>query len=122
METWFLGDPMLTGAGIQFTGPFSGRFSLLIPADMVDGIVANFLGMEENELVKVNKDDTIKEALNMVSGYALSQMDDAEEFQLGIPEILPEKESDTELLNDSQGEMLLIETEKQRLAIFIQVD
>jgi chemotaxis protein CheY-P-specific phosphatase CheC len=113
---------MLTRARIEFTGPFSGRFSLLIPADMVGGIAANFLGMEENELVKVNKDDTIKEALNMVSGYTLSQMENAEDFQLGIPEILPGKESDTELLNDSQGKVLFIETEKQRLALVIQLD
>lgn len=122
LKTWFPEDAVLTRAAIRFAGPVCGSFFLLIPANMAREIAANFLGLGEEEVKKDQKEDTVREALNMISGYVLSQADKAEEYQLGIPEILPENESDMASYNDLQENMVFIETDENHLAVGIHLD
>jgi chemotaxis protein CheY-P-specific phosphatase CheC len=116
LNTWFTEEPVIKRARVQFAGPFSGSFFLLVPANMAREVAANFLGLEEAEVERDQEEDTVKEALNMIGGYVLSQVDKADEFQLGIPEILPENEFDTALTDKLHENMIFIKTEENHLA------
>ena len=81
------------GATLAFNGPLSGSYYLLIPQEMAREITANFLGLDEDEVSMDQEQDTVKEALNMIGGHMLSLTEEPDNFQLGIPAIIPEKEA-----------------------------
>jgi len=82
-------------ATLGFSGPVSGSYYLLIPVAMAKEITANFLGLGEEEVSTVQERDTVKEALNMIGGHMLSLTDQPDGYQLGIPEIISEADSNT---------------------------
>jgi len=90
LQEWFSDTPLLAGATLSLYGPSTGSFYLLLPATMVVGITANFLGVEEGEIHEEQKKDTIKEALNMIVGRMLSVSDKGGVLKLGIPELIDE--------------------------------
>jgi CheY-specific phosphatase CheX len=122
LKEWFPGDQVLIGATIRFTGPVSGSYFLLIPDDMAKEITINFLGFSKEEISDPQEKDTIKEALNMIGGYILSQIDKADEFQLGIPEIVPQNELNTAAYENLLENMVFIQTEDNHLAAGIRLD
>jgi len=122
LQEWFSDKQLLVGASLSFNGPSAGSFYLLLPALMVTGITANFLGIEEEKINEEQKKDTIKEALNIIGGHMLSFFDKEGAFTLGIPELIEENDLTEDKLGDLKGDVLLIETEENRLAVGIVIE
>lgn len=116
LKEWFAKDPPLLGASLGFAGPISGICYILIPAQGVEEMTANFLGIDEKEVDREQALDTIKEALNMIVGQALSLFDKTGDFRLAIPEIIDGDAVAPEKLQDFRGDILFFETEDGRLA------
>ena len=117
LREWFSKKQLLVGATLSFNGPSAGSFYLLLPAMMVTGITANFLGIEEEEINEEQKKDTVKESLNMIGGHMLSLFDTEGAFKLDIPEFIEENDLTEDKLGDLKGDAILIETEENRLAV-----
>jgi len=122
LQEWFSGKRSLVGATLSFNGPSAGSFYLLLPATMVTGITANFLGTEEEEINEEQKKDTVKESLNMIGGHMLSLFDKEGAFKLDIPEFIEESDLTEDKLGDLKGDVIFIETEENRLAVGIQIE
>ena len=121
LQEWFSEKRSLVGATLSFNGPSAGSFYLLLPAAMVTGITANFLGIDEEKINEEQKKDTIKEALNMIGGHIFSLFDTKGAFKLDIPEFIEENDLTEDKLGDLKGDTTLIETGENRLAVGIQV-
>ncbi len=81
-------DSFKTSA-ITFSGDFSGTIFLQVPQSLLETMTENFLGQDVDTLSMDHVDGTLKEALNMVAGSALTRVDNAVYMGLGIPEIVP---------------------------------
>jgi len=107
---------------VRFSGPVNGYFYLLVPVNLAQEITANFLGLDEGEVEKNQESDTVKEALNMIGGYVLSQVEKADEFQIGIPEIVADDQVDLTNIPIESHNTILIETEENHLAVGFHLD
>ncbi len=122
LDNWSQQCTKIWRASVRFEGPVSGAFILLIPTHLAKEITANFLGLDENEVESNQESDTVKEALNMIGGYVLSQIERAEAYQIGIPEILA---TDGTVLSATQVKpqnMVTIETDENHLAVGLHLD
>jgi CheY-specific phosphatase CheX len=122
LQAWFAPGQSLLGVTLNFSGPSAGSFYILIPVDMANEITANFLGLDAGEIDAEQRTDTVKEALNMVSGGMLSVIDPQGAFKLGIPKIIAEDELTHDKLKDLPKDVILLETEDNRLAAAIAMD
>lgn len=122
LQDWLSKDKPLLGATLDFNGPFIGRCCLLLPVELIKEMTANFLGLEEEEVIEEQEKDTLKEALNMIGGQMLSLADKEGVCQLGIPELVDENSAHYDRLDDLEGDMLLIETGEYHLAAGIYVE
>ena len=120
LENWFCGNRALIGATLNFVGPSSGIYLLLIPGRLVKEITANFLGLSEAAIDLLQQKDTVKEALNMIGGHMLSLFDAEGEYQLGIPDVIAE--NDLHKVFDKKGEYIFMETNEDRLAAGIVLE
>lgn len=116
LPAWFSTEQPLVSATLGFNGPVSGISYLLMPDGLASEITANFLGLDQEQINEKHKGDTVKEALNMIVGKMLSELDKEGVFRLGIPELIPPGEPTLNRLADLQGELILVETEENRLA------
>ena len=103
METMFFmtmeeADPSLSrlppraemvSAAISFCGEFSGTIYLEIPLPLLKSMTEDFMGQALETLSREYIEGTLKEALNMVAGNALTLVDATVYMGLGIPEIVP---------------------------------
>lgn len=89
------GQGDVRACSITFSGHFSGRIFLQIPLELLYTMTENFLGQDRDTLTDEHVDGTLKEALNMIAGDALTRIDQDSYMGLGIPEIesLPFSES-----------------------------
>jgi chemotaxis protein CheY-P-specific phosphatase CheC len=109
------GNEDLLVSKIDFDGPFSGHFLFLIPFKSASSLTADFLGQEEESIVKDQATATVKEILNMITGKTFSIFDDQAVFKLGIPEMFDQEETDK--VNGSTEEIsVLINTMETTLA------
>lgn len=122
LQEWFSDKQSLVGATLNFINSSEGSFYLLLPVEIVKGVTANFLGLLEEEINEKQKKDTIKEALSMIGGHMLSLLDSKGDFRLGIPEFIEENDLTNDKLGDLKGDIILIETEDNRLAAGIQIE
>lgn len=122
LQTWFAHSQSLLGATLNFSGPSAGSFYILIPVDVANEITANFLGLDAGEIDAGQRTDTVKEALNMVSGGMLSIFDPKGAYKLEIPEMMTEDDLSHDKLKDLHGDVILLETEDNRLAAAIAMD
>lgn len=122
LQAWFPETQLLYGANLRFSGPLRGSFYLFIPPAMIAEITANFLGIEEKEVDEKQKTDTIKEALNMIAGNTLARFDKEGTLRLGIPELIAEEDCTEDKLEGLTKDIILIETEENRLAAGIEFD
>ena len=111
---WLSKGKALVGATLNFNGPDSGSYILVMPGRLNKVITANFLGLDMEEVNVTQENDTVKEALNMIGGHMLSLFDTEGLYQLGIPEIIDE--SGLDMLRHKEGRYILMETEQDRLA------
>ena len=109
------------GATLPFTGPLSGSYYLLIPQEMAREITANFLGLEEEEVSGDQEQDTVKEALNMIGGHMLSLTDEPDNFQLGIPAMIPEQKASTGAYPGTGESTIFIEAGSYRMVAGIEL-
>ncbi|MFH2059896.1 MAG: chemotaxis protein CheX [Pseudomonadota bacterium] len=101
---------------ITFSGQFSGAIFLLIPKNVLGTMTQNFLGEGSDNLSEELTDGTLKEALNMIAGSALTKFDEKSYMGLGIPEVV-------ELANLSlDEESVIFNTGEGLIASFIQID
>lgn len=83
-------DPSaMKAAAITFSGDVSGTIYLCIPAPLLQTMTENLMGQDIDTLTPEHVDGTLKEALNMIAGGAMTRIDDTAYMGLGIPEIVP---------------------------------
>ena len=119
---WFPEDQSLLGAKLDFSGPVSGLCYILIPMPVLEELTADFLGIALRKVNKSQITDTIKETLNMIGGNMLSISDRSSVFQLGIPELIGEKEITPEKFGESKRNILFFETDGKRLAMGLDIE
>ena len=71
---------------INFQGPLSGSFFLMVPESILSAMTEMFMGMETGEVAETHLTGTISEAINMIAGNTFSKLDDQTVFNLEIPE------------------------------------
>ena len=76
-------------SAITFSGDFSGTIFLQVTQSLLETMTENFLGQDKDTLSTDHVEGTLKEALNMVAGSALTRVDNTVYMGLGIPEIVP---------------------------------
>jgi len=74
---------------LDFSGPFSGFFELLIPERLAILMAADFMGSNEDNVSQDQVYDTVKEIINMVAGNTFSNLDRQTPMNLDIPEMVP---------------------------------
>ncbi|MDD2237994.1 MAG: chemotaxis protein CheX, partial [Kiritimatiellae bacterium] len=62
---------MFLHAEIEFSGPFSGRLSLVASPSFCSLLAANVLGMEPAELTVEHAEDALRELVNVICGELL---------------------------------------------------
>jgi len=77
----------IQASSITFSGSFSGTIFLEIPLNLLKIMTENFLGQSLTHLSEDYMEGTLKEALNMIAGDALTQIN--ANTGLGLPEIIP---------------------------------
>ena len=121
MREWFSNKLPLVGAAITFTGPSSGYAYLLIPAGVAREMTANFLGVAEKEVDVKQERDTVKEALNMITGHMLSKFDKKGDLRIGIPKLINENDLSVGKLDGFNKGAIFIETERSHIAAGIVI-
>ncbi|MDP2862169.1 MAG: chemotaxis protein CheX [Desulfobacterales bacterium] len=121
LREWFSNKLPLVGATINFTGSSSGYSYLLIPAGVAREMTANFLGIAEKGIDVKQERDTVKEALNMITGHMLSQFDRKGDLRIGIPQLINESDLSAGQLDGFNKGAILIETEHSHIAAGIVI-
>lgn len=83
-----LARPNLRGCTLQFTGPFSGEFTLIAPEDLFREMAVDFMGESPENITVEHAEGTLKEAVNMIAGNTFAHYDDTLVFSVGIPEVM----------------------------------
>ena len=92
-ETPSSDQPLMKTAAITFSGNFSGTIFLGIPEPLLRTMTENLMGEDIDTLTPEHVDGTLKEALNMIAGSALTRVDKTAYMGLGIPEIVSPPDS-----------------------------
>jgi len=121
LREWFPDKLPLAGATISLTGPLSGFSYLLVPAGVAREMTANFLGIPEKGINVKQEMDTVKEALNIIAGNMLAQLDKKGTFSIGIPQLIKESDLSAGQLDGFNKGAILIETEHSHMAAGIIV-
>ena len=97
-------------SAISFSGKLAGTIYLEIPRSLLKTMTENFMGQDMDSLSQEYSDGTLKEALNMIAGSALTKVDPEDYMGLGIPEIIPSPApsavDETVVLSNAQDIML----------------
>jgi len=77
-------------AAIRFSGPFSGSMLILYPADDLDELAANMLGLDdEDDISGEQKLDALRETINIVCGNILPAIGGKKTvFDIAPPQII----------------------------------
>lgn len=78
----------LCGCKLSFSGSYSGVVFLLLPISVLTKMTHHFMGDQGGVLSEEVTNGTLKEALNIITGRALTKADEAAYTGLGIPEII----------------------------------
>jgi hypothetical protein len=113
---WLCRETNVLEALIEFQGPRSGRGFLLVPVQGLKEMASNFLGLREAEVGEEQVQDTLREAINMITGQMLSLLDRGGGYALGIPRFAGERNLSEVREEKSPGVLLLFETERNHLA------
>jgi len=116
LSEWFSGNDELVGARLNFNGLFSGSCHLLMSMKLARELTANFLGIDETDTERLQLEDTIREALNIIAGHMFSILDKDGKIVLGIPELIDNELLGRDRLSEFEGENIFVTTEQERLA------
>ena len=111
---WFPQDKQLIWTRLNFRGPVEGSFCFIISGEDAAAITANFLGLELEEIENVQRDDTVKEILNMIGGGTLSKLDKSGAFKLEVPELVDGADFQSATMDGESKEFIFIETDHSR--------
>jgi len=111
------------GCFLKFRGPFSGKFIIFIPEDLLVEMAMDFMGEESENITWQHTEGTIKEVINMVAGNTFGHYDDTIEFNIGIPELI-KKEDIKDVYNSDREEGLFfrVNTGKREIVLKIAID
>lgn len=107
----------LTGACLEFTGSLKGVVYIVAPESWAKELTADFLGIDVLYVTDGQKQDTIKESVNMLAGHMFSFFDKGGEIHLGIPEMISNVALGGEDLLKIKGDVLQVMTDKNTLAV-----
>lgn len=113
---WLSGESGVQEATIEFEGARSGRVFLLVPENALKEMAANLLGLDEEDVSGEQVKDTLKEAINMVTGRMLSMVDRDGQCRLRIPRFGGLWKPAELEKSPGHGFFLFFETGKNRLA------
>jgi CheY-specific phosphatase CheX len=113
---WLSVEKKVMEALIEFEGARAGRVFLLVPHPALKEMAANFLGLEEEEVSEEHAEDTLKEAINMMTGRMLSMLSREGGCALLIPRFAGVRNPADLGRDDDHGFVLLFETGKNHLA------
>ena len=103
---------------LNFKGPFSGHFILLVPQKLLFNLTERFMGLGPDEINEHHLDGTIKELINMMAGSTFANYDEEAEFHLAIPEFIePNKIPESGKNPDKKEYFVLTETIQGYLAL-----
>ena len=120
MQSFLSGE--LMGALLEFSGILSGTVYMVAPDLWVENLTADFLGIEVSLVTRDQKDDTIKEAVNMIAGHMFSLFDKEGGVHLGIPAIIGQPPLTREDLLKINGDIFRVMTESDALAVVAAFD
>jgi CheY-specific phosphatase CheX len=112
-------EPEDVAVELDFNGPASGRFQMLVPGSLAHKIASDFLGID---LVKVTRDDingTVKEMVNMLAGNTLSLYDSELVFDLGVPAMFYADDSGSDEVRECDQVCLEVRTLHSRMVITV---
>ena len=121
LQEWFSDGESLIGATLGFSGALKGLFYLLVPLTATDEIVGNFLGLCREEIDYNQREDSVKEALNMIGGSSFSLFDKNGEFKLAIPKLMSKEKCTYDQLGHIKGDTVFIESMDNRLAAVVEI-
>lgn len=104
----------LKACSIDFSGNQSGTIYLLIPSNVLTAMTIAFMGQDADSEDLV--DGTLKEALNMIAGSALTKVNEESYMGLGIPELV----SPADIVPDK--DFSVFETGQGLIASFVRVN
>jgi CheY-specific phosphatase CheX len=117
LREWFSNRFPLVGVAVSLTGkPLTGFSYTLIPQKTAREMTANFLGMADMDITAKQETDTVKEALNMITGTMLSEFDGSGVVRMGIPQLINEGDLSAVKLDRFDKRAIYIETEHSRMA------
>lgn len=97
----------LRSCKITFSGDHAGTIYLMVPQTLLTPMTQNFMGEDNDDLSEELTDGTLKEALNMIAGNALTLINKESYMGLGIPEMIDAKaipfNADGLVFNTGQG-------------------
>lgn len=93
---------------LDFTGPLTGCFLLIIPEKLLIEMSQNFMGIEEADIQQQQLEGTIKELINMIAGNTFSTLNDQIEFKLSIPAIVDIQTLSSQYMTNSEKEVEII--------------
>lgn len=110
----------LEGASIQFRGFREGRVFLWMSEKTADVAAVNMLGVDEGyEVSDKQRNDVLKEILNMITGNLLTAMfGDRAVFKLCIPEIV----NNEEVIENLPETVIAISVEESPIAVCIDLN
>ncbi len=107
----------LTGAYLTFSGALSGTACIIVPDSWLGQTTADFLGTTEQTVTDTQKQDTIKEAINMIAGHMFSLIETGADIQLGIPQLISAMNLTHEYLQKTEGTVFQVVTESMNIVV-----
>jgi CheY-specific phosphatase CheX len=80
-------------ADIVFNGPLRGSVRMLFSLDIANAMVQNMLALGDDEITEQDREDCLKEAVNMVCGNFFGKLDSTKVFNLSVPTFTRRPES-----------------------------
>ena len=116
----------VVAASVSFTGPFSGSLVLIISTQILPELSANMLGVEEEETTQDQRNDALKETINVICGNLLPVIGGKQAvFDVGMPRIIAESESIKQAMENTHGSesasiaRMAIDDEQCDLVLFV---
>ncbi|HVP57096.1 MAG TPA: chemotaxis protein CheX [bacterium] len=113
----------LVASSVEFSGPFSGRLTLAVSANMLSAIAANMLGIDEGDPRPLpdQQRDALKEMTNVVCGNLLPRLAGTQVvFKIEAPDLVePEAIDGTGGQRPVARTALMLDAGRAEFALFI---
>lgn len=94
----------VVAASVSFAGPLTGTVVLMVSTQLIPELSANMLGVEEEETTQDQRNDALKETINVICGNLLPAIGGKQAvFDMGAPRIIAESESIKQAMENTHG-------------------